>query len=86
MGRPVFAVAGLMRLPRPHTIDDLPAYRDFRLLRCGNFFAFRAQWMQLLSIGWLVKGLSEGSGWDGLRAEQLAVGQRTPSPTPWATD
>lgn len=55
-----------MRLPRPHTIDAWLAYRDFRLLWFGNFFAFSAQWMQLLSIGWLVKELSEGSGVAGL--------------------
>ena len=68
-----FAVLGsapifrsIRRLPRPHTLDALLAYRDFRLLWCANFFAFSAQWLQLLSIGWLVKGLSEGSGMGGL--------------------
>ena len=53
-------------MPRLHTIDAWLAYRDFRLLWFGNFFAFSAQWMQLLSIGWLVKELSAGSGVGGL--------------------
>ena len=33
---------------------------------CGNFFANNAQWIQLLSIGWLVRDLSEGSTVAGL--------------------
>jgi MFS family permease len=35
-------------------------------LWCGNFFANNAQWIQLLSIGWLVRDLSEGSTVAGL--------------------
>ena len=42
------------------------AYRDFRLLWFANFCAFTGQWLQLLSIGWLVKELSAGSGVGGL--------------------
>lgn len=42
------------------------AYRDFRLLWFANFCAFTGQWLQLLSIGWLVKELSAGSGAGGL--------------------
>ena len=42
------------------------AYRDFRLLWCANFCANTAVWLQLLSIGWLVKDLSEGSAVGGL--------------------
>ena len=42
------------------------AYRDFRLLWFANFCAFTGQWLQLLSIGWLVKELSVGSGAGGL--------------------
>ena len=41
-------------------------YRDFRLLWFANFCGFTAQWLQLLSIGWLVQLLSEGSGRGGL--------------------
>ncbi len=42
------------------------AYRDFRLLWCANFCANSAVWLQLLSVGWLVKDLSEGSAVGGL--------------------
>ena len=55
-----------MRLPRLHTIDAWLEYRDFRLLWFANFCGFTAQWLQLLSIGWLVHGLSEGSGRGGI--------------------
>ena len=54
------------RLPRLHTLDAWLAYRNYRLLWCGNFFANNAQWLQLLSVGWLVRDLSEGSNIAGL--------------------
>ena len=54
------------RLPRLHTLDAWLAYRDFRYLWFGNFFANNAQWLQLLSVGWLVRELSEGSNVAGL--------------------
>ena len=54
------------RLPRLHTLDAWLAYRDFRYLWFGNFFANNAQWLQLLSVGWLVRELSEGSNIAGL--------------------
>ena len=47
-------------------MDSWLAYRDFRLLWFANFCAFTGQWLQLLSIGWLVKELSVGSGVGGL--------------------
>ena len=53
-------------MPRLHTLDAWLEYRDFRLLWFANFCGFTAQWLQLLSIGWLVKDLSEGSGIGGL--------------------
>ncbi len=53
-------------MPRLHTLDSWLAYRDFRLLWFANFCAFAGQWLQLLSIGWLVKELSAGSGVGGL--------------------
>ena len=56
----------LPRLPRLHTLDAWLAYRNYRLLWMGNFFANNAQWLQLLSIGWLVRELSEGSTIAGL--------------------
>ncbi|MDE2682572.1 MAG: MFS transporter [Chloroflexota bacterium] len=55
-----------MRLPRLHTLDAWLGYRNYRLLWCGNFFANSAQWLQLLSVGWLVRELSEGSAVAGL--------------------
>lgn len=55
-----------LRLPRLHTIDAWLAYRDFRLLWLANFCGFTAQWLQLLSIGWLVNDLSAGTGIGGL--------------------
>lgn len=55
-----------LRLPRLHTLDSWLAYRDFRLLWLANFCGFTAQWLQLLSIGWLVNDLSVGSGIGGL--------------------
>ena len=48
-------------MPRLHTLDAWLAYRDFRLLWLANYAGNTAQWLQLLSIGWLVKSLSEGS-------------------------
>ncbi len=53
-------------LPRLHTLDAWLAYRNFRLLWFGNLFANNAQWIQLLSVGWLVRDLSEGSTVTGL--------------------
>ena len=47
-------------------MDAWLAYRDFRLLWLANFCGFTGQWLQLLSIGWLVKDLSAGSGIGGL--------------------
>ena len=56
----------MLRLPRLHTLDAWLAYRDFRLLWLANFCGFTGQWLQLLSIGWLVKDLSAGTGVGGL--------------------
>ena len=55
-----------MRFPRLQTLDAWVGYRNYRLLWCGNFFANSAQWLQLLSVGWLVRELSEGSAVAGL--------------------
>lgn len=59
-------IISFLRLPRLHTLDAWLAYRDFRLLWLANFCGFTAQWLQLLSIGWLVKDLSAGTGIGGL--------------------
>ena len=50
-----------MNLPRIHTFDSWNAYRDYRFLWVGNFFANNAQWLQLLTVGWLVRDLTAGS-------------------------
>ena len=59
-------IISFLRLPRLHTLDAWLVYRDFRLLWLANFCGFTAQWLQLLSIGWLVKDLSAGTGIGGL--------------------
>ena len=48
-------------MPRLHTFDSLIAYRNYRLLWTGNFCCNSALWLQLLSVGWLVRDLTEGS-------------------------
>ena len=55
-----------IKIPRVRTLDSWFAYGDFRLLWFANFCAFTGQWLQLLSIGWLVKELSAGSAVGGL--------------------
>ena len=49
-----------IRIPRLRTFDSF-AYPDYRYLWIGNFFSNNAQWLQLLSVGWLVRGLTSGS-------------------------
>ena len=49
-----------VRIPRMRTFDSF-AYTDYRYLWIGNFFANNAQWLQLLTVGWLVRGLTAGS-------------------------
>lgn len=36
-------------------------YKDFRYLWAGNFFTVGAQWIQILTIGWLVLRLTDGN-------------------------
>ena len=60
MGSPWQSVA-LPLIPRLHTFDSWIEYRDYRLLWVGNFCANSAQWLQLLTVGWLVRSLTEGS-------------------------
>ena len=48
-------------MPRPQTFDAWIAYRDYRFLWVGNFFANTAHWLQLLTLGWLVRDLTRGS-------------------------
>ena len=45
-------------MPRVQTFDAWIASRDYRLLWIGNFFANTANWLQLLTLGWLVQHLT----------------------------
>ena len=71
---------------RLQTLDSWRAYRDFRFLWVANFFANTAQWLQLLSVGWLVRDLTDSFASSGLLV--VAVGGMTTLPTlvvgPWA--
>ena len=71
---------------RLQTLDSWRAYRDFRFLWVGNFFANTAQWLQLLSVGWLVRDLTDSFASSGVLV--VAVGGMTTLPTlivgPWA--
>jgi MFS family permease len=49
-------------LARIRTFDSLRLYRDYRYLWAGNFCANCAQWLQLLSVGWLVRDLTASTG------------------------
>ena len=59
-------------MPRIQTLDSWKAYRNYRFLWTANFFGNTAQWLQLLTLGWLVKHLSEG----GANSALLVVGVR----------
>ena len=48
-------------MPRLHTFDSWIYYPNYRFLWIGNFSANGAQWLQLLSVGWLVQQLTEGT-------------------------
>ncbi|PKB71506.1 MAG: hypothetical protein BZY87_05090 [SAR202 cluster bacterium Io17-Chloro-G6] len=67
-------------------MDSWKAYRDFRFLWVGNFFSNTAQWLQLLSVGWLVRDLTDGYAASGLLV--VTAGGMTTLPTlivgPWA--
>ncbi|PKB64090.1 MAG: hypothetical protein BZY80_04140 [SAR202 cluster bacterium Io17-Chloro-G2] len=43
------------------TFDTVRRFKDFRLVWIGNFFAQGAQWLQILTIGWLVLKLTDGN-------------------------
>ena len=50
-----------MSLPRIQLLDSWRGYPNYRLIWTANFFANSAQWLQLLTVGWLVQRLAEGS-------------------------
>jgi len=57
----------LIKLPRLHTFDSFIRYRDYRFLWTANFCSNSAQWFQLLTVGWLVQGLTVGSSTSALQ-------------------
>ena len=57
MSRPKIDLSVLAHL---HTLDSWIAYPSYRLLWLGNFCSNSAQWMQLLTVGWLVRELTDG--------------------------
>ena len=57
----------LIKLPRLHTFDSFIQYRDYRFLWTANFCSNSAQWFQLLTVGWLVQGLTVGSSTSALQ-------------------
>ena len=44
-----------------HTFYVATHYKDFQLLWLGSFVAQAAQWLQILTLGWLVLELTEGN-------------------------
>ena len=61
------------RFSGPRTLAAWIEYRDYRLLWCANFCANLAVWLQLLTVGWLVKDLAEGSSIGGLLVVSVAA-------------
>ena len=61
------------RFSGPQTLASWIEYRDYRLLWCANFCANLAVWLQLLTVGWLVKDLAEGSSIGGLLVVSVAA-------------
>jgi len=54
-------MAGFSWVLRLRALEPWVKYRDFRFLWIGNFFANNAQWLQLLTLGWLVRDLTADS-------------------------
>ncbi len=48
-------------MPRFQLLDSWRGYPNYRLIWTANFFANSAQWLQLLTVGWLVQRLAEGA-------------------------
>ncbi len=49
------------RAPGLSAFSTARLYKDFRYVWAGNFFAISGQWLQLLTIGWLVLKLTDGN-------------------------
>jgi MFS family permease len=74
------------RPPRLRAFDSWIRHRDYRLLWFGNYCANSAQWLQLLTVGWLVRNLTAGSASSPLQV--VTVGGLATLPLlivgPWA--
>ena len=51
----------LPRTTRSRSWDTIRQNSDFRLVWIGNFFAADAQWLQVLTVGWLVLALTDNN-------------------------
>ena len=73
-------------LPRLHTFDTWLGYRNYRFLWIGNFCGNNAQWLQLLTVGWLVRELSLGSSSSSLLVVTVGAINTLPGLVvgPWA--
>ena len=47
-------------MPRIQLLDSWRGHPNYRLIWTANFFANSAQWLQLLTVGWLVQRLAQG--------------------------
>jgi len=73
------------KIPRFHTFDSWIYYPNYRFLWIGNFSANGAQWLQLLSVGWLVQKLTEGTTTSALLVITVGAINTLPSlfVSPW---
>ena len=80
------SVLGIRGLPRLHTFDTWLGYKNYRFLWIGNFCGNNAQWLQLLTVGWLVRDLSEGSSSSSLLVVTVGAINTLPGLVvgPWA--
>ncbi len=49
------------KMPGLSAFSTVRLYKDFRYVWAGNFFAVSGQWLQMLTIGWLVLQLTGGN-------------------------
>ena len=75
--------SGLRRL---HTFDSWIAYKNYRFIWVGNFFGNNAQWLQLLTVGWLVRDLTADSSTSSLLVVTVGAINTLPGLVvgPWA--
>ena len=73
------------KIPKLHTFDSWIYYPNYRFLWIGNFFANGAQWLQLLSVGWLVQHLTQGTTSSALLVITIGAINTLPSlfVSPW---